>query len=123
MSYETMRRLGAAARQMLLQAAAARLDVPVSSLSTEPGRVCHAGSGRVVDYGALAAEAAALSVPEQVSLRAKKDFRWIGKPVARLDARDKSTGKATYAIDLKVEGMLQAAVGRMYQPTWSARTP
>jgi isoquinoline 1-oxidoreductase beta subunit len=110
MSYETMRRLGAAARQMLLQAAAARLDVPVSTLSTEPGRVCHAGSGRVVDYGALAAEAAALSVPEQVSLRAEKDFRWIGKPVARLDARDKSTGKATYAIDLKVEGMLQAAV-------------
>jgi isoquinoline 1-oxidoreductase beta subunit len=74
MSYETMRRLGAAARQMLLQAAAARLDVPVSTLSTEPGRVCHAGSGRVVDYGALAAEAAALSVPEQVSLRAEKDL-------------------------------------------------
>jgi isoquinoline 1-oxidoreductase beta subunit len=69
-----MRRLGAAARQMLLQAAAARLDVPVSTLSTEPGRVCHAGSGRVVDYGALAAEAAALSVPEQVSLRAEKDL-------------------------------------------------
>ena len=110
MSYMTMRRLGAAARQMLLQAAAARLGVPVSSLSTEPGRVYHAGSGRIVDYGVLAADAAALPVPEQVSLRAEKDFRWIGKPVPRLDVRDKSTGKAIYAIDLKVEGMLQAAV-------------
>jgi isoquinoline 1-oxidoreductase beta subunit len=109
-SYETMRRLGAAARQMLLQAAAARLDVPVAGLSTEPGRVRHAESGRVLDYGALAAEAASLPIPENAPLRAEKDFRWIGKPVARLDVRDKSTGRAVYAIDLKVEGMLQAAV-------------
>lgn len=109
-TYETMRRLGAAARQMLLQAAATRLDVPVTSLTTEPGRVLHAGSNRALDYGALANEAAALPVPEGVPLRAEKDFRWIGKPVPRLDVRDKSTGKAIYAIDIKVEGMLRAAV-------------
>lgn len=110
MSYETMRRLGATARQMLLQAAAARLAVPITSLSTEPGQVLHAGSGRKLDYGTLAAEAAALPVPEGVPLRAEKDFRWIGKPVARLDVRDKSTGRAVYAIDIKVDGMLHAAV-------------
>ncbi|MGX1321060.1 isoquinoline 1-oxidoreductase beta subunit [Bradyrhizobium sp. USDA 377] len=109
-SYETMRRVGASARQMLLQAAASRLKVPVASLSTEPGRVRHAASGRTLAYGALAADAAALPVPETVTLRADKDFRWIGKPVARLDVRDKSTGKAAYAIDMQVDGMLRAAV-------------
>ncbi|RWM85596.1 MAG: xanthine dehydrogenase family protein molybdopterin-binding subunit [Mesorhizobium sp.] len=110
MSYETMRKLGASARQMLLQAAAARLGLSISELSTEPGRVVHAASGRAIPYGELADAAAALSVPTDVVLRGRADFRWIGKPVARLDARDKSTGRAHYAIDLKVDGMLHAAV-------------
>jgi isoquinoline 1-oxidoreductase beta subunit len=109
-SYETMRKLGASARQMLLQATAARLNVPVSSLSTQPGRVVHAASGRFVPYGEVAQAAAALPVPSNVVLRKPADFRWIGKPVPRLDVRDKSTGKAQYAIDLKLDGMLHAAV-------------
>ena len=109
-SYATMRRVGASARQMLLQAAAARWRVPADSLSTEPGRVRHAASNRTLAYGELAADAAKLPVPETVALRPEKDFRWIGKPFARLDARDKSTGKVSYGIDLKVDGMLQAAV-------------
>lgn len=109
-SYETMRKLGASARQMLLQAAAARLNVPVSSLSTQPGRVVHAASGRSVPYGEVAQAAATLPVPSNVALRQRADFRWIGKSVPRLDVRDKSTGKAQYAIDLKVDGMLYAAV-------------
>ena len=110
MSYETMRRLGAAARQMLLQAAATRFGVPLSTLTTEPGRVVHAASGRALAYGDIAAAAAELTVPGNVPLRSRSEFRWIGKPVARLDVRDKSTGKARYAIDLAVEGMLHAAV-------------
>lgn len=109
-SYAAMRGLGASARQMLLQAAAARLGVPVERLSTEPGRVVDAASGRSLDYGALAADAAVLPVPLGAPLRAETAFRWIGKPVARLDARAKSTGKAQYAIDFAIEGMLQAAV-------------
>lgn len=109
-SYETMRKLGASARRMLLQAAATRLNVPLSSLSTQPGRVVHAASGRIIPYGEIAQAAAALPVPTDVSLRQRSDFRWIGKPVPRLDVRDKSTGKAQYAIDLKVDGMLYAAV-------------
>ncbi|SFJ90016.1 isoquinoline 1-oxidoreductase, beta subunit [Bosea sp. OK403] len=109
-SYETMRKLGASARQMLLQAAATRLGVPVSSLSTQPGRVVHAASGRAVAYGEIAEAAAGLPVPANVPLRRPVDFRWIGKPVPRLDVRDKSTGKIRYAIDLKLEGMLHAAV-------------
>jgi isoquinoline 1-oxidoreductase beta subunit len=110
MSYETMRKLGASARLMLLEAAAGRLGVPVTELSTEPGRVVHAASGRTVSYGEIADAASGLPVPDDVVLRSRADFRWIGKPVARLDVRDKSTGKARYSIDLEIDGMLHAAV-------------
>ncbi|MBX3568695.1 MAG: xanthine dehydrogenase family protein molybdopterin-binding subunit [Rhizobiaceae bacterium] len=110
MSYETMRKLGASARRMLLQAAATRLGVPISELSTEPGRVIHAASGQAVRYGEIADAAAGLPVPADVELRPSDSFRWIGKPVPRLDVRAKSTGRAQYAIDLKVDGMLHAAV-------------
>ena len=98
MSYPTMRRLGALARAMLLQAGAERLGVPVSELSTEPGRVLHAASGRSLSYGELASQAMDLPVPDPASiqLRDPRQFRWIGKPVKRVDAYDKSTGKALY---------------------------
>ncbi|MCQ4160330.1 xanthine dehydrogenase family protein molybdopterin-binding subunit [Roseomonas sp. GC11] len=110
MSYEAMRKLGASARLMLLQAASARLGVPVAALSTEPGRVLHAASGRALAYGEIAAEAAKLPVPPAPALRSPAEFRWIGKRVPRLDVRDKSTGRAQYTIDLTLEGMLLAAV-------------
>lgn len=112
MSYPTMRRLGALARAMLLQAGAEQLGVPVGELSTEPGKVLHAASGRALGYGELAAKAMDLPVPDpgSVKLRDPSQFRWIGKPVQRLDAYDKSTGKAVFSIDVKVDGMLHAAV-------------
>lgn len=112
MSYPVMRRLGALARAMLLQAGAQQLGVPVSELSTEPGKVVHAKSGRSLAYGELAERAMDLPVPDpaSVKLRDPSQFRWIGKPVKRLDAYDKSTGKALYSIDLKVDDMLHAAV-------------
>ncbi|WP_376743567.1 molybdopterin cofactor-binding domain-containing protein [Ensifer canadensis] len=110
MSYDTMRKLGASARHMLLQAAAAKLGVPAPELSTEPGRVVHAASGRAIPYGDIADDAANLPLPADVTLRDRANFRWIGKPFARLDARDKSTGKAKYSIDQTIDGMLYAAV-------------
>jgi len=112
MSYPTMRRLGALARAMLLQAGAEALKVPVGELTTEPGKVVHAASGRSIAYGELSERAMDLPVPDpaSVTLRDPSQFRWIGKPVKRLDAYDKSTGKALYTIDLKVDGMLHAAV-------------
>ncbi|WP_192557933.1 xanthine dehydrogenase family protein molybdopterin-binding subunit [Pseudomonas allokribbensis] len=112
MSYPVMRRLGALARAMLLQAGAQQLGVPVSELTTEPGKVVHAKSGRSLAYGELAERAMDLPVPDpaSVKLRDPSQFRWIGKPVKRLDAYDKSTGKALYSIDLKVDDMLHAAV-------------
>ena len=112
MSYDTMRRLGASGRLMILQAAATRLGVPVGELTTEPGRVVHAVSGRSIAYGDVAADAMDLPIPaaDSVTLRNPSQFRWIGKPIARLDVHDKSVGKAVYAIDSKVDGMLHAAV-------------
>lgn len=112
MSYPTMRRLGALGRAMLLQAAAEHWRVPVDELTTEPGKVVHANSGRSLAYGELAGRAMDLPVPDpgSVKLRDPSQFRWIGKPVPRLDAYDKSTGKAQYCIDIKVDGMLHAAV-------------
>ncbi|MBO9193426.1 xanthine dehydrogenase family protein molybdopterin-binding subunit [Rhizobium sp. 16-449-1b] len=111
-SYDTMRKLGALCRAMLVQAAATRLNAPVSELTTEPGHVVHAASGRKLAYGELATEAMALDVPatDSVTLRDRSQFRWIGKPVQRLDVLDKSTGRAIYGIDCKVDGMLHAAV-------------
>ncbi|MND36931.1 Isoquinoline 1-oxidoreductase subunit beta [compost metagenome] len=112
MSYPIMRRLGALGRAMLLQAAADHWGVPAAELSTEPGKVLHTASGRSLAYGELAQRAMDLPVPDpaSVKLRDPKQFRWIGKPVRRVDAYDKSTGKAQYSIDIKVDGMLQAAV-------------
>ncbi|ONG56074.1 isoquinoline 1-oxidoreductase [Pseudoroseomonas deserti] len=109
-SIAPLRRLGATARAMLVEAAAIRLEVPAGSLTTEPGFVVHAASGRRIGYGELAEAASAQPVPAGVTLRDRDKFRWIGKPVARLDVRAKSTGKMVYGIDLAVEGMLQAAV-------------
>ncbi|WP_313455217.1 molybdopterin cofactor-binding domain-containing protein [Pseudomonas sp.] len=112
MSYPTMRRLGALARAMLIQAGAEQLKVPMGELSTEPGKVIHAASGRSLSYGELASRAMDLPVPDpsSIALRDPSQFRWIGKPVPRLDAYDKSTGKAQYCIDIKLDGMLHAAV-------------
>lgn len=109
-SYMPMRRLGASAREMLIRTAAARLKVKPDSLTTEDGHVVHAASRRRVAYGELAEEALKLTPAAEVKLRDPATFRWLRKPVPRLDVRAKSTGKAIYAIDQKVDGMLYAAV-------------
>ncbi|MFE1598787.1 xanthine dehydrogenase family protein molybdopterin-binding subunit [Methylobacterium sp. ID0610] len=109
-SYAVMRQLGATARDMLIRAAAARLKVREAELTTRDGSVAHAASGRTIPYGDLAADALALKPNESAALRDPKTFRYIRQPVARLDVRDKSTGRVVYAIDQKVEGMLYAAV-------------
>ncbi|HZF74646.1 MAG TPA: molybdopterin cofactor-binding domain-containing protein, partial [Acetobacteraceae bacterium] len=103
--------VGATARAMLVEAAAARWGVPAAQLETEPpGRVLHRASGRSAGYGELAAEAARLQPPPNVALKDPARFRVIGQPVKRLDSLAKSTGQARYGIDTAVDGMLQAAV-------------
>jgi isoquinoline 1-oxidoreductase beta subunit len=99
-SYPTMRRVGALARHLLLQAAANQWQVPLDSLTTEPGRWCMRPAAA---RSAMANCAQALDLPnpplETIKLKDDKQFRWIGKPLARLDVLDKSTGRAQYSID------------------------
>ncbi|HEV2977986.1 MAG TPA: molybdopterin cofactor-binding domain-containing protein [Casimicrobiaceae bacterium] len=110
-----MRRCGAAARQMLEAAAAARWKVPVSEVQAKNGEVVHLASGRRLGYGALAKEAARLPVPSEDAIRLKDpaQFRYIGTGKLKLlDAHDIVTGKAQYGMDTRVAGMLYAVVAR-----------
>ncbi|MCD9122438.1 xanthine dehydrogenase family protein molybdopterin-binding subunit [Cupriavidus sp. UGS-1] len=106
------RQAGAAARAMLVQAAAVRWQVPVDVLRTDSGAVVH--DGRRLRYGELVHEAAALPVPAAEALRLKNagDWKWIGKGARRLDAADKITGRARFGIDVKLDGLLTAVVAR-----------
>jgi len=111
-AWKPLREAGAKARAMLVAAAAAQWGVPASECHTELGEVVHAASRRRLKYGALAEAAAKLPVPEKVSLKDPKDFRYIGKPMGRLDLADKVTGRAGFGIDANPEGVLVAVVAR-----------
>lgn len=110
-SYVQYRELGARSRAMLLNAAAARWNVEVSTLSTKAGTVL-GPKGRKAGYGELAQAAMALPVPEQVTLKDPKAFRIIGRPTGRLDARAKSSGRQNFGIDVRLPGQLTAVVAR-----------
>jgi isoquinoline 1-oxidoreductase subunit beta len=117
-SFTQYRELGARARTMLLGAAAARWKVDVSTLRTQAGTVLGPG-GRKLAYGELAEAAMAQPVPETVALKDPKDFRIIGRPTARLDARAKSSGRQDFGIDVRLPGQLTAVVAR--PPVFGAR--
>ena len=110
-SYIQYRELGARARAMLLSAAATQWNVDVSTLRTQAGTVIGPG-GRKAGYGELAEAAMALPVPQTVTLKDPKDFRIIGQPTTRLDARAKSSGRQDFGIDMKLPGQLTAVVAR-----------
>ena len=113
--YMPMRRVGAAARTMLEQAAAKQWGVPVAEVRAQDHRVVHQASGRALGYGELAKAASALPVPDRAAVRLKdpKDFRYIGKEtVGLVDNAGITTGKATYGIDVRLDGMLYAVVAR-----------
>jgi isoquinoline 1-oxidoreductase beta subunit len=110
-----MRRCGAAARQMLETAAAARWQVPVAEVRAQNGEIVHAPSGRRLDFGALAAAAAALPLPapDTIRLKVPAQFRYIGTGKLKLiDGADIVTGKAQYGQDTRLPGMLYAVVAR-----------
>jgi isoquinoline 1-oxidoreductase beta subunit len=110
MNYDNHRRLGAAARAMLVSAAAARWKVPASELRTTRGTVLHNATGRRATYASLASEAAKLPVPDlaTVPLKDPKTFRLLGKRVPGVDNRKLVTGKPLFGIDVVVPGMLHA---------------
>jgi isoquinoline 1-oxidoreductase subunit beta len=111
-SQDYVRRGGAAARMMLLQAAADQWQVPVGEVTVADGVITHAASGRRTTYGKVAAAAAKLTAPDpkSITLKDPKDWKIAGKPMKRLDTAPKLDGSKVYAIDVKLPGMLHAAV-------------
>ena len=111
-SQDYVRRGGAAARIMLLQAAANEWNVPASELKVADGIITHPASGRQTSYGKVAAAAAQLTAPDpkSITLKDPKDWKIAGKPMKRLDTADKLNGSKVYAIDVKLPGMLCAAI-------------
>ena len=110
-----MRRVGAAARQMLEAAAAARWAVPVAEVKAEQHEVLHAPTGRRLSYGDLAADAAKQPVPagDTLKLKDRSEFRYIGKDQVRLvDLEAIGKGQATYGMDMRLPGMVYAVVAR-----------
>ena len=108
--YLPLRKAGAAAREMLIAAAASALKVEASTLSTEPGYVIHTPSGKKIAYGDLADAAAVLPVPADAKLKDPSKFRIIGTSAKRLDVSGKVNGSAVYGIDVKLPDMKIATV-------------
>jgi len=111
-SWERLRKAGATARHLLVEAAAKRLNVNAGELTTEKSFVIHAASGRKLSYGELATEASKISVPTEVKLKDIKDFKLIGTAVKNVDNDAMVTGKPLFGLDFYREGMLFAMVQR-----------
>jgi isoquinoline 1-oxidoreductase beta subunit len=109
-SHEYVRQGGAAAREMLIQAAAQAWNVPASECRAANSIITHTPSGRSITYGKVAEAAAKLQPPAEVKLKDPKDWKIAGKGVRRLDTPDKLTGQQVYGIDVRFPGMLNAAI-------------
>jgi isoquinoline 1-oxidoreductase subunit beta len=109
-SHVYVRQGGAAAREMLKQAAANEWKVPVSEVTAANSVLTHTPSGRTTTYGKVALAAAKIEPPKEIKLKDPKDWKIAGKPLKRLDTLDKLTGKQVYGADLKLPGMLNAAI-------------
>jgi isoquinoline 1-oxidoreductase subunit beta len=105
-----MRVAGAAVREMLIQAAGARMNASTDAFHTEMSRVIHTSSGKSFTYGELAAEAVSYSPSSHPKLKSKNDFKLVGKPVHRLDIPSKVNGSAKYGIDTQVPNLCFAAL-------------
>ena len=109
-SHDYVRQGGAAAREMLVAAAARQWGVPAADCKASKGVITHAASGRKTTFGKVAAAAAKLPVPKDVPLKDPKDWAIAGKPLKRLDTAEKLTGRLVYGIDVQLPGMLNAAI-------------
>ena len=111
-SQDYVRKAGAAARVMLVNAAAARWNVSAAECMVERGVISHAPSKRSLRYGEVAAEAAKLEPPKDVALRDPKDWKIAGKPMHRFDIPDKVMGKPVFGVDVTLPGMLHASIAQ-----------
>ena len=118
-AWEPLRRAGAAARMLLIAAAARRWGVPESECRAERGRVMHVRGGRSAGFGELAEDAARLPIPKDVPLKGPSEWRLIGHAVDRRDGHAVVTGTATFGLDVRVPGMLYASVERA--PVWGGK--
>ncbi|MBW7960916.1 molybdopterin cofactor-binding domain-containing protein [Bradyrhizobium sp. BR 10261] len=109
-SHDYVRKGGATARMMLIQAAANDWKVPVSECTAANSIITHTPSGKTTTYGKVAEAAARLTPPADVKLKDPRDWQLVGKGVKRLDTPDKVTGTTVYGIDVKLPGMLNAAI-------------
>ena len=111
-AWKPMREAGAAARTMLIAAAAKRWTVDPGTCRAQSGEVIHTPTGRKLSYGELAAEAAQTPVPETIALKRPEEFRLIGKPAKRLDAAGKVDGTAVFGIDVQLPGLKVATLAQ-----------
>ena len=115
-SEDYVRKGGAAARLMLMQAAANEWNVPVAELTTDKGIISHAASKRSTSYGKVSLAAAKIEPPKDIKLKESKDWKIAGKSIPRLDTKPKLNGEQIYSIDYKMPGMLNAAIKETYVP-------
>jgi isoquinoline 1-oxidoreductase beta subunit len=115
-----LRKAGAAAREMLATAAAARWKVDRASCAASNGAIVHSPTNRRFEYGALVADAAKVPLPKDPSLKKAADFKIVGQRTPRIDGRDIVSGKARYGIDARIPGMLHASLER---PPWDGAKP
>ena len=111
-SWEQLRRAGATARAILVEAAAQEWSVPAAEIIVDRGVVSHPPSGRQATFGELASKAATLTPPTQVTLKDPKDFKLVGKVVRRVDGAAKTDGSAKFTLDFSAPGMLTALIAR-----------
>jgi isoquinoline 1-oxidoreductase beta subunit len=110
--FEVLRNAGAAARAMLVGAAAAELGVPADTLRTADGAVVDPASGRRLPYAQLAAKAAQISPPAKPTPKPRAEWRYIGRPMPRVDSREKSDGTGRFGLDVRLPGMAYAVIAR-----------
>jgi isoquinoline 1-oxidoreductase beta subunit len=111
-SWERLRKAGATARYLLIEAAAKRWNVPSAGISTEKGKVFHKATGKSLTYGELAEEASKITVPTEIKLKDEKSFTLIGQSVRNVDNKNIITGKPLFGLDFYREGMLFALIQR-----------
>ena len=110
--YDILRKAGAAARTMLIKAAADTWKVPAAECEASKGVVLHKKSKKKLVYGKLCDKAAGVPVPQEPVLKKESEFRFMGKPLARLDIPDKVQGSAVFGLDFRVPDMLVAVLAR-----------
>ena len=111
-TWDPMRKAGAAAREMLISAAALTWDVPRSTCTAENSQIKHAATNRSLSYGELVAKAATLPIPTDVPLKQSKDYKIVGQRLPRLDTPAKVKGEAVFGIDFRMPGMKFALLSR-----------